>query len=234
VSALEEHGRRGGRWVGVSADDRRTCRRGLLLDAAFDLLGTEGWSGTTVRAVCNAAQLNPRYFYESFDDLDSLVVAVYDRTLDELRIALVAALDAAPLDMPSQMRAAVDATVRFVDDDRRRGRVLYVEALGSEALNRRRISAGHDLTSFIVTDAAARRGAAPAGEPIGVITASVYVGAFSEVLVAWLDGHIDVGREQLVHDLTALFLGVHDAATNVAIGRNAVTSGAGRPVRTRR
>ena len=122
------------------------CRRRLLLDAAFDLLGTEGWSGTTVRAVCDAAQLNPRYFYESFDDLDSLVVAVYDRTLDELRTALVAALDTAPPDMPSQMRAAVEATVRFVDDDRRRGRVLYVEALGSEALNRRRIAAGHDLT----------------------------------------------------------------------------------------
>ena len=114
------------------------------------------------------------------------------------------------------------------------GRVLYVEALGSEALNRRRIAAGHDLTAFIVSDAAARRGAVPAGDPIGMLTASVYVGAFSEVLVAWLDGHIDVQREQLEHDLTQLFLGVHDAATKVAIERNTVTSGAGRPARTRR
>jgi AcrR family transcriptional regulator len=218
----------------VPADDRRACRRRLLLDAAFDLLGTEGWPGTTVRAVCDAARLNPRYFYESFDDLDSLVVAVYDATLDELRAALVHSLDAAPPDMPSQMRAAVEATVRFVHDDRRRGRVLYVEALGSEALNRRRIAAGHDLTAFIVSDAAARRGAVPVDDPIGMLTASVYVGAFSEVLVAWLDGHIDVGRKQLEHDLTRLFLGVHDAATKVAIDRNGVTSGAGRRVRTRR
>ena len=28
-----------------------------------------------MRAVCQAAQLNPRYFYESFEDLDGLVVA---------------------------------------------------------------------------------------------------------------------------------------------------------------
>jgi AcrR family transcriptional regulator len=234
VPAREDEQRRRGRWVGLSPDDRRACRRRLLLDAGFGLLGTEGWSGTTVRAVCDGARLNPRYFYESFDDLDSLVVAVYDQIIDELRVALVAALDAAPPDMPSQMHAAVEATVRFVDEDRRRGRVLYVEALGSEALNRRRIAAGHDLTSFIVSDAAARRGAGPAGEQIGMITASVYVGAFSEVLVAWLDGHIDVGREQLIDDLAALFLGVHEAATEVAVTRNRVMSAAGRPARTRR
>ena len=37
--------------------------------------------------------------------------------------------------------------VRFVDEDRRRARVLYVEALGNEALNRRRIETGHQLVS---------------------------------------------------------------------------------------
>jgi AcrR family transcriptional regulator len=51
------------------------------MDAAFQLLGTEGWSGTSVRAVCQGARLNPRYFYESFDDLDALVIAVYDRVV---------------------------------------------------------------------------------------------------------------------------------------------------------
>ena len=39
--------------------DRRAERRALLVEAAFDLLGTEGWGGTTVRAVCHAARLNP-------------------------------------------------------------------------------------------------------------------------------------------------------------------------------
>ena len=67
-------------WAGIPAEDRRAARRDRLLDAAFDLLGTEGWSATTVRGVCQAAQLNPRYFYESFPDLDALFVAVYDRS----------------------------------------------------------------------------------------------------------------------------------------------------------
>ena len=38
----------------------------------------------------------------------------------------------------------------FVDDDRRRARVLYVEALGNEALNRRRIETGHDVVASFV------------------------------------------------------------------------------------
>ena len=208
-----------GRWAGISADDRRVERRRLLLDAGFDLLGTEGSTGTTVRAVCQLARLNPRYFYESFDDLDALVVAVYERVIDQLRAAVAAAMDGAAPDLPSQMRAAVGTAVRFVDDDRRRARVLYVEALGNEALNRRRISAGYDITAFIETDAVERRGPAPEGERIGALTAAVLVGGISEVLVAWLDGRIDVSREQLIDDTTELFLGVTETAARIASRR---------------
>src|SRR5262245_18080215 len=115
------------RWRGVAPEDRRAERRALLMDTAFELLGTEGWAGTSVRAVCQGARLNPRYFYESFDDLDALVVAVYDRVVSELGTAVLAAHGEAPDDPRAQLRAIVEATVAFVDDDRRRARVLYVE-----------------------------------------------------------------------------------------------------------
>ena len=55
----------------------------MLVDAAFELLGTEGWDGTTIRGVCQSARLNPRYFYESFDGLESLFLAVFDRLTSE-------------------------------------------------------------------------------------------------------------------------------------------------------
>ena len=204
----------------MPADDRRAERRRLLLDAGFELLGTEGAAGTTVRAICQRTRLNPRYFYESFDDLDALVVAVYERVVDELRDALSRAMDDAPPDLPAQMRAAVGAAVGFVDDDRRRARVLYVEALGNEALNRRRIRAGYDITAFIETDAVARRGPAPDGERIGALTATLLVGGISEVLVAWLDGRLDVSRQMLIDDTTELFLGLTETAARVAARRN--------------
>ncbi|MGH9046232.1 MAG: TetR/AcrR family transcriptional regulator, partial [Acidimicrobiales bacterium] len=59
-------------WRGVPPEVRRAERRELLIEAAYELLGAEGWNGTTVRGVCQAARLNPRYFYESFDSLETL------------------------------------------------------------------------------------------------------------------------------------------------------------------
>jgi AcrR family transcriptional regulator len=198
------------RWAGVSPDDRRAERRTLLLDAAFELLGTEGWSGTTVRAVCQTAQLNNRYFYESFDDLDALVVALYDRLVEELRVAVGKAVANAGTTPADLVRATVESTVRFVDEDRRRGRVLYGEALGNEALNRRRLESGFAVADLI---------AAGASDRIHTLSAGIVVGGFSELLMAWLDGRITVSRKQLIEDATALFLALGAAADRIATER---------------
>jgi AcrR family transcriptional regulator len=205
--------------VGLSASDRRAERRTLLLDAAFELLGTEGWQGTTVRAVCQRARLNPRYFYESFEDLDRLVVAVYDRLIALLGTRVMAAVAEAGDDAGDQTRAALRSIIDFVDEDRRRGRVLYVEALGNEALNRRRIETAHLLVTSVEEHAAATQGALPAGEPIGRIGAALLVGGAGELIVAWLDGRIDVQRDQLVDDAAELLLAMGEAAARLAARR---------------
>jgi AcrR family transcriptional regulator len=211
--------RRRVRFAGLSPDERRGERRRLLLDTAFDLLASEGWSGTSVRAICAANDLNPRYFYESFANLDALVIAVYDRLIDELRTALVAALDGAAPDLPAQVGAAVDAVVGFVVDDRRRARVLYVEPLGNEAVNRRRVSAGHELMSFLLHDAHRRRRGSPEGDPISATSAAALIGGLSEILTAWLDGHIATDRDTLVEDVTVLFVALLEAASRIASTR---------------
>ena len=213
--------RRPSRWAGVAPADRRAGRRTLLLDAAFALLGTEGWTGTTVRAVCQRARLNPRYFYESFDDLDALVVALYDRLVAELAHRIMDAVSGAGDDPAAQARAAMAAIVGFVDDDRRRARILFVEALGNEVLNRHRLETGHALVAAVEQHTVDRYGPPPPGEQIGRIGAAVVVGGTSELVLAWLDGRIDVTRDQLIDDATALFLALGEAAAAVALGRRA-------------
>jgi AcrR family transcriptional regulator len=189
------------------------------MDAAFQLLGTEGWSGTSVRAVCQGARLNPRYFYESFDDLDALVIAVYDRVVDELAAVVLAALGSAAPDPAAQLRATLEATVGFVDDDRRRARVLYVEALGNEALNRRRIDTGHAVATFVQDFSRDRDGPPPEGEHVGALAASILVGGLSELIVAWLEGRVESSRDELIDDATALFLALGEAAARIAATR---------------
>lgn len=206
--------RRDVRWTGLSPDARRAERRALLVEAAFDLLGTEGWAGTSVRAVCARAELNARYFYESFDDLDALVVAVYDGIVGELTVEVIAAQEAAPSNPRSQARAGIGSIVAFVDDDRRRARVLYVEALGSEALNRRRVETAQALVGLVAQRAVAGRRQSKRATQVTRMAAAVLVGGLSELLVEWLAGRIDVSRERLVDDATELLLALGDAAAN--------------------
>ena len=71
------------RWAGLSATDRQAERRTLLVHAAFGLFGDGGEPRCSVRSVCRAAELNTRYFYESFTDTDALLGAVYDEVAAE-------------------------------------------------------------------------------------------------------------------------------------------------------
>lgn len=209
----------------MPAADRRAERRRRLLDAGLELLGTVGLAGTTVRGVCQGARLNPRYFYESFATLDDLAVAVYDRIVDELTAEVLAALAAAGPGRRARARAAVDTIVGFVDRDRRRARVLYVEAVGNATLSRRRAATGRTLVEWVVRHRAGRPARPP--DPRAVLAAAVVVGGFNEALVAWLDGQIALDRQRLVDDATALFLGIEDTVGGMA------AAGAAKTPRTR-
>lgn len=186
-------------------EERQAQRRAALLDAGFDLLGREGWDATTVRAVVERARLNPRYFYESFEDIDALVVAVYDRVVEQLADEIVAALESASDDPMQAAREVLRRIVEFVDEDRRRGRVLYVEGLGNEPLNRRRLEAGQAVVAFI------ERTASEEGAPFNRVAASIVVGGLSQLLIDWLDGRIPGSRAAFIDEATRLFLALADA-----------------------
>ncbi len=212
--------RRDVRWVGLDPEERRSARRALLVGAAFDLLGTEGATATTVRAVCHKAELNARYFYESFDDIDALLIAVYDHVADGMRSATEAVvIDATTMTPLEAARAGMDSIVRFVDEDRRRARVLYIEALGNEALARHRLESGRTAATNLARRAIQAAGAWPAGEHVGLVGASMLIGGVSEVLLDWIDGRIAVSRDQLVDDLAVLALALGETTEKIARGR---------------
>src|SRR5580698_1393974 len=124
-------------WKGVPLDVRKAERREQLVDVAFELLGDDGLRGTTVRGVCGAARLNPRYFYESFDSLEALFIAVFDRLVLEATHDAVEAIAAAGPEPGARATAVIGASIRYVTADPKRARILFVEALGNEAVGRR-------------------------------------------------------------------------------------------------
>lgn len=195
-----------GLYGGVPADERRAQRRQRLLDAGLDILGTEGWQATTVRGICEQAKLNPRYFYESFSGLDELLVAVFDRIAAEALGAVLAGIAERPDDPEATARATIGAFVDLMTEDPRKGRVAFVEAMGSEALMRRRLDTLQEMADLMVVYGRSLPGASSADEQTMQLTAQMMAGGLTEALIAWLEGRLEVSRDRLVEHCAALFV----------------------------
>jgi AcrR family transcriptional regulator len=176
-------GQRRGRWSGVPLRDRQTLRRDELIAAGIDVLGT-GDSTLTVRAVCRAAELTERYFYESFTDRDEFVRAVYDHVCSTAMTALTTS---------TTPRDAVERFVALMVDDPVRGRVLLI-APGREPVLT--TSGAEWMPSFIellqhkltrITDPTTQ-----------AMMATGLVGALTALFTAYLNGRLAATREQFI------------------------------------
>lgn len=194
------------RYRGVSAEQRHHERRERLLDAGLDLLGTEGWARTTVTAVCARAQLTERYFYQSFPSREHLLVAVFDRIAGEAAEVVLAAVADAPHDARARARAAIAAFVELVTDDPRKGRVTLLEALGCETLETRRRQTLHTFAQLVAVQARSFYGPEAASRREVELTAHFLVGGLAELLIAWLQGALEISRDELVDHCAALFV----------------------------
>jgi AcrR family transcriptional regulator len=154
-----------------------------------------------VTAVCERARLTPRYFYESFSCRDDLAVAIFDGVIDEITREVMASKPTNPVEL---LRATATAFVTMVSEDPRKGRATFVEALGSEAMTRRRIEGMHWFARRLATQARAGRRLRKA-EARQLETASlIAAGGLVETITAWLDGVLDSPPEQIVNDYTVV------------------------------
>lgn len=175
---------RRGRWSGVPLQTRSALRRDRLVSAGVQLLGGESGPALTVRAVCRAAALTERYFYESFADRDEFVRAVYD---DVCRRAISALTSA------GTPREAVEQFVALMVDDPVRGRVLLLAPQSEPALIR---SGAEWMPSFIDL---LRHWLTRIGDPVAQnMVATSLVGGLTALFTAYLGGRLAATREQFI------------------------------------
>src|SRR4051812_2571434 len=90
---------------GVPQDERRAQRRSQLIAAAIAVYGERGYRQATVKAVCEAAGLTERYFYESFANSEELLIASYNAVTFAVHSEMVAAAQGAGGDAVERGRA---------------------------------------------------------------------------------------------------------------------------------
>lgn len=177
---------RGSRWAGVSPSDRHAERRRLLIRAGFEVFGDGGEAAVSVRSVCRTAELNSRYFYESFADINAFFGALYDEVVIELGRFLAAAMVDFPDANRARLRAGIRVVLEFTAADSRRGRVLFAGAGTNPVFASRRAAAKVQLRKMILTD---RQRVDPESDPMArEVEAAIYVGALAEMAREWTLG----------------------------------------------
>ncbi len=189
---------------GIDGDRRAAERRDKLLAAGLDMLGsTEPNPTLTVRGVCRQAGLVARYFYESFDDGDALVVAVYNEVIGEVVTTTLAALAKAGPDELQRLRVGLGTILDLIGDDPRKGRLLFNAAVTHPALAKKRLETARMFGGLLAEQSQSfyRIGASGALQTVS----RFLVGGLGETLTAWLHGDVEMTRDELIDLCAGIF-----------------------------
>lgn len=115
---------------GQSQEERRTERRKRLIAAAIEVYGERGYHQATVKAVCEAAGLTERYFYESFINSEALLIDCYNAVAYGMLGEIVRAGEAAGGDTRTRGRAMLHAYLSALQREPRSARVFLTEIRG--------------------------------------------------------------------------------------------------------
>ena len=192
---------------GVPAKERRSQRRSALLDAALEVIGTQGFAALTISGLCKDTGLNDRYFAESFDSREAIFSALVDRIISEMAESIDNAVAAADRDLPSLGHAAIRAVVEYLTDDPRRARIAFTEAPATPIVAQRRREVMDYFLHIAEAHVAQRLGEQSLPGPDDLRFAGVSLfGVLMETTSTWLAGGLKITRDELIDRQTQLGL----------------------------
>lgn len=186
-------------YAGASREAREAARREQMIAAGISLFGTTGYRATTVGAICEAAGLNKRYFYESFATLEDLLCEVYERVVADLRGAV---LGAGGETAPEVLRGFIASFLDWAQADPVKAKVHLFEVLGvSPRVDELYRSHGRSIGDELVDRLAASfSGPKPSAERQRIL-GDVLVGAGLQLVVDWVISGYDPPRDELLAEV---------------------------------
>ncbi|GAA2748657.1 TetR/AcrR family transcriptional regulator [Kitasatospora cinereorecta] len=199
-----------GTYGGRTAQERRDERRERFLAAALDLFGDRpGYRASSVAALCEAAGLSTRQFYEEFRNLEDVLARLHLRVNDLAEQAVLRALPAAEgLPFEQRIAAVLRAYVTAATEDPRRLRIAFVEIVGvSPELEEQRLVRRSRWVDLIAAEADAAAGRGEAAERDYRIAATAFIGAVNGLLHDWVAGRVAARLDEVVAELAGFMIG---------------------------
>jgi AcrR family transcriptional regulator len=191
-----------------------------LVNAAMEIMARNDWRNATVEKLCTAAKLNKRYFYESFTDLDGLSAAVVDDIAEDVRTATTHAAEAhAEEPLESRAFAGVAAAVRTLVEDPRRAQILLGGVAASPELHNHRRAVMNRLTEVLIDYARTVHGVELESDALAKVAPAFIVGGTADAILHFVAGEADLSVDELIEQLTILWLITGNGAADVARAR---------------
>lgn len=197
-------------YAGESQAERVARRRQQFLDAGLQVFGTTGYRTATVRQLCRQAELTDRYFYESFENTEDLLVAVYEREFDHLQQVVLATFsdEAALRDPMVAVEKALNALFEMASEPRV-ARVCWLEVLGVSA----RVDSVYTrnierFAALVVAFARQQFSTDAIDEAESRMLGIAMIGAVSQPVTHWLLGGYREDRATMVAATARVFQGV--------------------------
>lgn len=166
----------------MSPDERRTQRRCRLIAAAIEVYGQHGYRQATVKAVCEAAGLTERYFYESFANSEALLIASFNAVTYAVYEEIMAAAQAAGRNRTERARAMLRAYFAALKREPNSARVFLAEIRGVS----RAVDEAFDIALRAIGQGSAQLVAPPGSKPDPLLQAGV-VGGVIHIALRWID-----------------------------------------------
>lgn len=189
-----------GKYAGKAASTRQAERRQKLLTAGIKLIGRDGYTATSIDAICHEAGLTKRYFYESFSNSDQLLIESYQTVTQEYLNTIMQSARPHLNDPRNLVRAGLEQAFRYVEENPDKARLIMIEAMSVRSQLGRMY--GESYNEFVELLVGFTRPFLPDDEPGDVLLAVMARGAVGAI-IHLCQGWIATGFKQPAHELVA-------------------------------
>lgn len=171
---------------GVIKEERASARREQLLKAATHLIGTKGFKAATVRAVCTESGLAQRYYYETFDNSEDMLIQVYNLHIERI-VSLVEKSFATEESLQGKIRAGLISFFQVAQKDPAMIQIVFHEIFGvSKTVDSAYIKGTKLFATIFLQVALPFLGKVNNKNARFELIAQAFVGAIIQVTTSWM------------------------------------------------
>ncbi|MEM7256084.1 MAG: TetR/AcrR family transcriptional regulator [Pseudomonadota bacterium] len=198
-------------YAGRSKEQRISQRREQFIEAGIQVFGSAGYHGATVRKLCAEAGLTARYFYESFDSTEALLLAVFEQCMQRITDHVSVAVEAATSGESSDHLIDTVLDAFFIEmQDKRIARLLMLEVLGvSDMVNDKTNQQLNALGDLIINLVSAMHPSwHQMEEQRGTLLGVAVLGAMRQATIHWMVNDYELDRAAVVQTTSLLVKGL--------------------------